>query len=855
VDMLFWAFDNPPPGNYLLISGDRDFSDLLHRLRMKRYNILLMRPSNASSQVLAAAAKTVWLWESIAAGDALRPESPPASSVLGCRLNVHNASGILGCKPNVNNLDPLKYSHDKILSDYGKGSENFKPSNQCRLKPLQKYVKKAGGASSPTGNQDQVVSVRGITESFRGCTGSEQDQLSVPSSKCNSLESVSTPVPLETPAFSMSSAEKHVLSTQQQQVEATDLSIPGEKPRHYNQTNQHQNELRAEFRIGNSHGKASNQHRVKPRHKYVKKTNTTFYSASNQGDSVQVPGCPNEITKSEVDQSPPAASSVISKAAKSENLCQPGSSTLSHSSAKKSVASAHLRQARAPRESILGKNPSISVEHASRNGTHGFNVSTVHYHPASQQSKSRKAQNKIHSCSNMGANNGKLGNGYRLNQQPMHVKKLDVLSASASNVIAPVNGSSDNTRGSTSSHPSQSISGSYRTETLDTLKLNQSTLDSDPPFSLSSAHKPAMTDNLHQDCADFIFGKDSNSVWCTSQNGTFAFGDTGHCHPTYQQSQSSLLPEYNISAIPHCHSVFSHSHSINSEIGSYARPSSGLIGVSLAHIQVWPSASNFQGLDDICHGISSLNISECSRGSGEVKPLSQGAPATDTSIGMVGVSGHSTELPETRSSFHRGSNTSSFLNHSNDPQAGQPLSSDYGCRTVHLPDLPSDMGNPGQQEEKPRYLPNSFGPESTIGHILHALGILKAEKIFPTEYNIGDCICYGDMNLTGFDVKKALELAIRHQAVVMKKLVNDMPLFVPKDESLWKCVNVTNSKAKNPIQVLDTVQKYISSIDGHSAIKNSQSRWGFVTCGVFSIILPFINSVTIHLSGTKLQQS
>jgi hypothetical protein len=137
VDMLFWAFDNPPPGNYLLISGDRDFSDLLHRLRMKRYNILLMRPSNASSQVLAAAAKTVWLWESIAAGDVLRPESPPVNSMLGCRLNVHNASGILGCKPNVNNSDPLKCSHDnKILLDYGKGNENFKPSNQCRFKPL-----------------------------------------------------------------------------------------------------------------------------------------------------------------------------------------------------------------------------------------------------------------------------------------------------------------------------------------------------------------------------------------------------------------------------------------------------------------------------------------------------------------------------------------------------------------------------------------------------------------------------------------------------------------------------------------------------------------------------------------------
>ncbi|KAK8982120.1 hypothetical protein V6N11_037297 [Hibiscus sabdariffa] len=41
VDMLFWAVDNPAPANYLLISGDRDFSNALHQLRMRRYNILL----------------------------------------------------------------------------------------------------------------------------------------------------------------------------------------------------------------------------------------------------------------------------------------------------------------------------------------------------------------------------------------------------------------------------------------------------------------------------------------------------------------------------------------------------------------------------------------------------------------------------------------------------------------------------------------------------------------------------------------------------------------------------------------------------------------------------------------------
>ncbi|CAN6282893.1 unnamed protein product [Urochloa humidicola] len=81
------------------------------------------------------------------------------------------------------------------------------------------------------------------------------------------------------------------------------------------------------------------------------------------------------------------------------------------------------------------------------------------------------------------------------------------------------------------------------------------------------------------------------------------------------------------------------------------------------------------------------------------------------------------------------------------------------------------------------------------------------------------------MNLTGFDVKKALELAIRHEAVVMKKLLQNMPLFVAKDESLWKCVNVTNTKAKNPKEELEIVHKYITSTNGYSAMKNSQSRY------------------------------
>ncbi|WCJ22625.1 hypothetical protein M5689_004706 [Euphorbia peplus] len=67
VDMLFWAVDNAAPANYLLISGDRDFSNCLHQLRMRRYNILLAQPNKASPAIVAAA-KTVWLWSSLLAG-------------------------------------------------------------------------------------------------------------------------------------------------------------------------------------------------------------------------------------------------------------------------------------------------------------------------------------------------------------------------------------------------------------------------------------------------------------------------------------------------------------------------------------------------------------------------------------------------------------------------------------------------------------------------------------------------------------------------------------------------------------------------------------------------------------------
>lgn len=83
VDMLFWAVDNPAPASFLLISEDRDFSNALHQLRMRKYNILLAQNYQPSPALLSAAT-SVWLWPTLVGGGsplpcaaAAQPPPPP----------------------------------------------------------------------------------------------------------------------------------------------------------------------------------------------------------------------------------------------------------------------------------------------------------------------------------------------------------------------------------------------------------------------------------------------------------------------------------------------------------------------------------------------------------------------------------------------------------------------------------------------------------------------------------------------------------------------------------------------------------------------------------------------------------
>ncbi|XP_021833786.1 uncharacterized protein LOC110773571 [Prunus avium] len=70
VDLMYWVSQNPPPAHLFLISGDRDFATVLHRLRLNNYNILLASSENAPG-VLCSAASIMWPWHALLTGENL----------------------------------------------------------------------------------------------------------------------------------------------------------------------------------------------------------------------------------------------------------------------------------------------------------------------------------------------------------------------------------------------------------------------------------------------------------------------------------------------------------------------------------------------------------------------------------------------------------------------------------------------------------------------------------------------------------------------------------------------------------------------------------------------------------------
>ncbi|XP_056857158.1 uncharacterized protein LOC130506521 isoform X1 [Raphanus sativus] len=160
VDMLLWAVDNPAPANFMLISGDRDFSNALHQLSMRRYTILLAQPPRASAP-LVAAAKNVWLWTSLASG------GPPLTSAESAALvNIGRCL--------VSNNEPAK--DPETVSEQTQSSKPTDSTCEARIskdkKPRDDHVPR-GGLSQETKWNMLQNGRRATGESVASCGGLE----------------------------------------------------------------------------------------------------------------------------------------------------------------------------------------------------------------------------------------------------------------------------------------------------------------------------------------------------------------------------------------------------------------------------------------------------------------------------------------------------------------------------------------------------------------------------------------------------------------------------------------------------------------------------------------------------------
>ncbi|KAJ1292087.1 hypothetical protein BS78_02G365400 [Paspalum vaginatum] len=358
-------------------------------------------------------------------------------------------------------------------------------------------------------------------------------------------------------------------------------------------------------------------------------------------------------------------------------------------------------------------------------------------------------------------------------------------------------GLSDSSKGSTTSQTNQSpmpSSSSLPSSDLqDGAQADQ--LNTSKPQLFSLPKKPAKPSISHQKSAphDFYHGKKLGvSAESSSKNGVPDVTTRGH--PKHQKSQSSQHPRPQNPVNPRPHGGPGNFQSSNSHKSNSCPAPPGHNGISTAPLQSWPSGPPYHGPPINYPDMSRLNISEYPRG-------------IHNSQGL-----HVNYHPNLPGASH----------------IVQPGYGDYSYRPPNQPNMPNNMHNTGYWGTNPGCQQPSLDPQGLVRHILSALEVLKTEKIPPTEQYIADCICYGDANLPNFDVKKALQAAMQHQVVVMKKL-GKMSFYLGKNENLWKCVNIMDDNAKYPKETLDTVHTYISSIPGYSAIKNSQSRYQAAT--------------------------
>ena len=334
--------------------------------------------------------------------------------------------------------------------------------------------------------------------------------------------------------------------------------------------------------------------------------------------------------------------------------------------------------------------------------------------------------------------NGKADNQFK-GKQPRK-NQTDSVSKPASKRENSVDGVTDNSKGGTGNQPSQTSTPSSTSSSSEPqgggAKVNQMSKPKNPPLFVPK--KPEKSSHSNQNSAPHnYFGSKKSGVSTGSAPKNGAPNSdiaSGSLHPKHQ-NQSFQPPNPQNPAAPRPYGGSGNFQTSNIHRTSSCPPQAGQNVVPTAPLQSWPSAP----------------------------PPYHAPPVNYPDMSRLNISG-----------YPIGGQNNQGLNmnyHPNQSGAVQPpYSSSYGYRPPTPPNVSSNMQNAGQWGVNTGCPQPTSDSQILIKNILSALEVLKTEKLPPTEQHISDCVRYGDANLPNFDVKKALDLAIQHQAIVTKPL-------------------------------------------------------------------------------------
>ncbi|KAM0947551.1 putative NYN domain, limkain-b1-type, meiosis regulator and mRNA stability factor 1 [Dioscorea sansibarensis] len=885
VDMLFWAVDNPPPANFLLISGDRDFSNALHQLRMRRYNVLLAQPANVSP-ALVAAAKTVWLWTSLVSGG---PPLPVSSHLFT------DASGNAS-------------STDTTRKGIPESAETSKPMDSSSESSCLGNQKGYGGNGGRCDNRYKAKQVG---------KNPKQPNSSIPKTMCNEFEFRSFPgKQWDTPEF-YGNCNRNIIQGLQQMDQVTAPAMSGsdnirwnvsctetiQNPSPYSvQTTNFMSGAYDGSLVGSQKGygpyggdrRADNWHQGKQAWKNPKQPNsclprTTIHEfrplSGNEGHIRETSCNFNSNGKLGLNQvMAPARSgsdSVRLNASDADTIknTTPGTMQTTNLNTVPDTMQT-IKLADGPSDcSSLGNHKVHGSSGRADNWRKGKQSWKNTKQPHSNIPRNTSTEPKLFS-GNQGYVGGTPYNfSPNMNQDWQQINQVSAPAVSGSdssnscasgpdimkNFISdsvqsaiPVDTSSDSSfpgsrNGSaTSGKADNRYKGkkAWKNPKLPNSSLARTTSD-DGKLSGNQGRVDGTSGNFNQNVkqslqqGNLVSAPDmpgsnsahgnvtimSSSVSQSSTQKSFAHCacsqrlEDNHLKEASHEFLCSMSCDASSEPIPGRSALSSDFLISNKSNLPDNPPTQPFYPMSRPHDLVSPEANFALGNLPAPSTLHLSHYPSTARPSGPQPPTS-GAPPNLPNSNSFSTSEYPSVCHHNAifSQSNPEPNVSSCMDHPS-AQNGPPFY-DYNMSnapTAHSMELNKPTsGGWG--------IPTSCSTPSDVvqGHmgiILRALHTLKTDKIAPTEANISDCIHYGEINMPNFDVRIALNHAVEYQMVVTHKLGSNLPFYIAKNHKLWKCVNVMDTSVNHPKAIWDAILVFLSLSDGHLAIMTSQCRY------------------------------